>query len=77
MAETTTRTVQVRIMDVRRQLNTPAGNPVYKLIGRNGSFTTEPDASVGYEVRDWVPDVGVPAKLELNRRGRVVGIEYL
>lgn len=55
MAETTTRTVQVRIMDVRRQLNTPAGNPVYKLIGRNGSFTTEPDASVGYEVRDRIP----------------------
>lgn len=71
------RTVQMRIMDVRRLQNSPSGNPVWKLIGRDGSFTTGTDSSVGYEIRDWVPAVGVPAKLDLDGRGRVIGIEYL
>lgn len=68
---------QMRIMDVRRLLNTPSGNPRYKLIGRLGSVETAPDSQVGFDVQDYVPDVGSPAKLTLNRSGQVIGIEYL
>lgn len=66
--------------------NTPSGNPRYKLHTSEGTFETEPDASLGWGIANysnsaagpWV--VGNPAgpevALRVTRNNRVTYLEY-
>lgn len=74
----------VRITAAERRNNSTSGNPTWRLFTDQGTFTTEPDAQIGYSIANLsnsrldtyaIGDDAPPVTLLVRGYERVYGIE--
>ncbi len=61
--------LRVRVKSVTRLTNSPSGNPMWRVITKNGAFRTVPDTQATYKISSH--HVGQIVDITIDDRGRI------